>query len=111
MKPFSWLANGKQLLWWKREVGVDTEHWKRYCNDYKCALLEHGLYWSLVTFLPLFFMDLSDTTLALFVAVNALFHAWVDDLKANRFKINLIEDQILHFSQIAATVIVVCILK
>jgi hypothetical protein len=30
-------------------------------------------------------------------------HAFVDDLKANRFKINLIADQLIHLAQIIGT--------
>ena len=37
------------------------------------------------------------------IAVNTLVHAVVDDLKANRMKINLIADQLLHLSQILVT--------
>ena len=62
---------------------------------------------SSMTFLPLFFFtQISDIMLLVIVAVNMLFHAWVDDLKANQFKINLIQDQLFHFAQIIVTYIV-----
>lgn len=104
-----WFANGKQEIWWREQCSdacnLEFERrWKKYGNDYKCALLEHGLYWSLVTFLPLFFWaDLSDVALVAVVVVNTIIHAIVDDLKANKLKINLIQDQLLHFSQIIIT--------
>ena len=34
---------------------------------------------------------------------NMIFHAVVDDMKANRHEINLIQDQILHLIQIGLT--------
>lgn len=101
-----WFANGKQEIWWREqctdECNLEFERrWKKYRHDYKCALLEHGLYWSLVTFLPLFFLaDLTDIALGAIVVVNAVIHAYIDHLKANMFKINLIQDQALHFAQI-----------
>lgn len=104
-----WFCNGKQVSWWREqcadECNLEFERrWRKYGNDYKCALLEHGLYWSLITFLPLFFLvEISDVALVLTIIINTLFHAFVDDLKANKFKINLIEDQLLHFSQIFIT--------
>lgn len=101
-----WFANGKQEIWWREQCADECDleferRWKKYGNDYKCTLLEHGLYWSLITFLPLFFLaDLTDIALAAIVVVNAVIHAYVDHLKANMFKINLIQDQALHFAQI-----------
>ena len=108
-----WLANGKQEIWWREqcadECNMEFERrWKKYGNDYKCALLEHGLYWSLVTFLPLFFWaDLTDAVLSAVVVINTAFHAYIDDLKANKLKINLIQDQLLHFGQIIITWVVI----
>jgi hypothetical protein len=34
---------------------------------------------------------------------NTIIHAIVDDLKANRNKLNLIQDQLLHLAQIVIT--------
>lgn len=104
-----WFCNGKQEIWWREqcadECNLEFERrWKKYGNDYKCALLEHGLYWSLVTFLPLFFLaELPDVWLAAMVLFNTVFHAYIDDLKANKLKINLIQDQAFHFVQIVVT--------
>ena len=36
-------------------------------------------------------------------AVNLIIHAVIDDLKANRRKLNLWEDQIIHIIQIVMT--------
>ena len=104
-----WFCNGKQEIWWREqcadECNLEFERrWKKYGNDYICDLLEHGLYWALVTFLPLFFLaDLPGAVLATVVIINAVFHAYIDDLKANALKINLIQDQLFHFGQIVVT--------
>jgi hypothetical protein len=39
-------------------------------------------------------------------AANVLMHGIVDDLKANRMKINLWQDQLLHMLQIIITVMI-----
>lgn len=36
-------------------------------------------------------------------ACNIIVHAFVDNMKANKFKINLIQDQIIHIIQILIT--------
>ena len=40
------------------------------------------------------------------IPINTAIHFVVDDLKANRFKINLITDQSIHFIQIVLTFLV-----
>jgi hypothetical protein len=35
--------------------------------------------------------------------INAVFHAAIDDLKANKYRINLWTDQLTHLTQIAVT--------
>lgn len=98
------LANLKQKSWWKeqcKQYGVDLH---KYRYDYACGLVCHSLYWSLVTFLPMFsFAQIPDVILLVIVVVNTLFHAWIDDLKANQFKINLVQDQFFHVVQIIVT--------
>ena len=37
--------------------------------------------------------------------INGLIHMFVDNLKANKFKINLIQDQSIHLVQILVTVL------
>jgi hypothetical protein len=34
------------------------------------------------------------------VITNAIFHAWIDNEKANKLSINLLTDQIIHLFQI-----------
>ncbi|MCQ2299929.1 MAG: DUF3307 domain-containing protein [Bacteroidales bacterium] len=95
-----WLADGKQRSWWKKNV-PDFEK-SIYTKDYLVALFCHSLYWSIFICLPF----LNSPYLAASVAANTLFHAYVDDLKANRHVINLFHDQTLHLMQIVVTAFV-----
>lgn len=92
-----WLADGKQKLWWHSMSAP-----KKYRYDYIAALVCHALYWSIAICLPLW----NSPMLAYAVISNTIIHAIVDDLKANRKKLNLIQDQLLHLAQIVVTAIV-----
>ena len=98
------LANLKQKSWWIAECENHGVELKKYKDDYICGLVCHSMYWTLVTFLPLFFFtQIPDMVLFAIVVINTLFHMWIDDLKANKFKINLVQDQVFHFAQIIVT--------
>lgn len=104
------LAQLKTAKFW-RSVCRDCEWcsadaaFRRYGHDYRAGLVCHALYWTLVTFAPIIFHPLCSAWTALaIVSLNALFHCWVDDLKANRGRLNLVQDQLLHAVQIAATI-------
>ena len=98
------LASMKQKSWW--EANAPRELYK---NDYKMALFEHAFSWSFVMSLPLtiiaIYYQINPLYFILLVlcAGNTLVHAYIDDLKANKHKINLVEDQLYHFIQILAT--------
>lgn len=100
-----WLASGKQVSWW-RDLVKDSK-WPKYRHDYIVALVCHSLYWSILVCLPLF----SCWFFAAVVAANTAVHAVVDDLKANRGKLNLVQDQAMHLAQIVATMAVAAFLK
>lgn len=104
------LHDFKCKQWWLRafrdqhEVPYDIAC-RRYGRDYIVALALHSVVWSIVTFLPLAFRPDCPGRIALMtICLNAAFHGYVDHLKANRERINLIVDQFLHLVQIAATV-------
>ena len=40
------------------------------------------------------------TQLSISIIIHTIIHAIIDDLKANKFKINLIQDQMFHIIQI-----------
>lgn len=97
-----WFVNGKQKAWWRKmcrqELGKDLEE-TEYRYDYLVGVVLHSLFWSMLVCLPFF----SDRYLWAAVLANTAVHAVVDELKANRFQLNLLQDQILHFLQIAIT--------
>ena len=83
-----------------------------YQNDYKMALIEHAFSWSFTTTLPFLVIafiqnnELLAVLLIISYFFNTAIHAFVDDLKANKFKINLVEDQLVHLTQIICTWII-----
>lgn len=97
------LANLKQKSFWEQNAPD-----KLYKDDYKMALLMHGLSWSFMILLPLMIYT-HFTHIAYFFALwigSGLIHADIDDGKANKKSINLITDQILHIVQIITILIV-----
>lgn len=102
------LANMKQKSWWEELFKNSTEDCKLFMMDYKCALICHSLYWTLVTFAPIiFFMKITPMAMAILVVTNTIMHAMVDDTKANYQVINLWIDQIIHLFQIVLTIFLV----
>lgn len=82
-----------------------------YGKDYLMALAMHGLSWSFMVHVPImYFIGLNGWLLPISIIVNAFIHAVIDDQKANRFKINLIQDQLLHIVQIIIIVILFSVL-
>lgn len=100
LQPIS-LSNLKQKKWWKKQEGYSD----KYKDDYKVALAIHSISWSIMIHIPLVIVFPSLGQLALLISfiVNAVIHYYIDDLKANKLKINLFEDQIVHFWQICTT--------
>ena len=97
-----WLASAKTKNWWEKNAPN-----KLYSKDYIMALFCHSLSWSIMVFLPILIYSLySQIDLNWFylvLPINLIIHAIIDDLKANKFKINLIIDQSIHFIQIFIT--------
>ena len=95
-----WLADGKQKSWWRKIFGGhENAVPDKYRFDYIAALVCHALYWSIFICAPFF----ASSWFLVAVVLNTVVHAIVDDLKANKFKINLIQDQLLHLGQILLT--------
>ena len=107
LQPIS-LSNLKQKKWWEKQEGYSD----KYKDDYKVALAIHSISWSIMIHIPLVIMFSSLGQLALLTSfiVNAVIHYFIDDLKANKLKINLFEDQMVHFCQICTTLSVIMIL-
>lgn len=94
------LISLKQKKWWEESVkDLDSSIYK---NDYIIALLIHGLCWSIMVTIPIIVFRDFEVSVYLYLAVivNGLIHSYIDNLKANSFKINLVTDQSIHFIQV-----------
>jgi hypothetical protein len=98
-----WLASAKQKKWWQENAPQ-----KLYRHDYIMALIMHSLSWAFMIMLPIAIDRKFAVTwiYAVGLIVNATVHGIVDNLKANKLKINLIQDQSIHIMQIIITFIV-----
>lgn len=103
-----WLASAKQKSWWIQNAPNNL-----YKNDYLMALFCHSFSWSFMIQLPVliysFYTHLFIWSIILFI-INLIIHAFIDNLKANKLKINLIQDQIIHFIQIIIIWIIIFII-
>ena len=101
------LANMKQRQWWKENANKYM-----YRNDYKVALIEHAFSWSFMITLPFLIISFiqNNTFLMILLVIsyfmNTIIHAFIDNLKANKYVINLVEDQFAHLIQIICTWII-----
>jgi len=94
-----WLAQAKQKKWWEQNAPD-----KKYKHDWIAALICHSLTWAILITLPIIcVMHFEINWLWLSIPVNVASHFIIDDLKANKYKINLVTDQLLHLCQIIIT--------
>ena len=103
-----WLSKGKQKSWWDKELENDKFLHNICKNDYKMALFIHSLSWTIsIMIIPLLllpFKEVSSILIYLFLFIANLFiHYILDDLKANKHMVNLINDQCCHLAQIILT--------
>lgn len=99
------LARYKQREWW-----VNNYPDKLYRNDYIISLFIHSFSWSVsIMVLPelykIFYikdMNYNIEIVCIFI-LNIIVHATVDNIKANYKVINLVQDQLIHLSQIILT--------
>lgn len=94
------MAKYKQVKNW--EPYIKDGHYK---NDFWVVLAVHAFSWAFITFLPLLFYTHSVPFFASILFTNTIVHIFIDDLKCNLFKINLIVDQLLHLAQILITLV------
>lgn len=92
------LAKMKQQKFWE---GSD----KKYRKDYIMALYMHAFSWAFMIMLPvLIAFNLNPPLWFWFILLfNVCLHAAIDNLKCNKLKINLIQDQLIHLGQILIT--------
>ena len=101
------LALFKQKSWWEKNAPDEM-----YKHDYIVALMMHSFSWAFMVMMPVAVsqrLDIGAGFAAMFVA-NTAIHAIVDDLKANKRKINLVMDQSIHIGQIIVTFLI-CIAR
>ncbi len=98
-----WLASAKQKNFWQENAPE-----KMYKYDYIWALIMHSFSWAFMIMLPIAYIKGFDLGVLFLIAfiVNLAVHAITDDLKANKRKINLWIDQIIHLCQITITAII-----
>lgn len=102
-----WLASAKQKTWWEQNVPD-----KMYKHDYIVALFMHSFSWTFMMMLvPIIYTcTFSGIWNPLLFIANVMVHMFVDNLKANEMKINLIQDQGIHLLQILWTWICMIVL-
>lgn len=98
-----WLASAKQKLWWEKNAPD-----KLYKNDYIMALFMHSFSWSFMIMVPIIVYILASGAelrewLVIPYFANMTAPCVIDDSKANKKIINLIQDQIMHLVQIIVT--------
>lgn len=93
------LASMKQKMWWRKQEDYN----ENYKHDYIIALIMHAFSWAFMIMLPFILCGVNQHVIVVSIAINTVAHAVIDDLKANRKKINLVQDQIIHIIQILLT--------
>lgn len=100
------LASLKQKSWWENQKSYKP----MYKYDYIVALIMHAFSWSFMISLPILYLGFTKW-IAVAIILNTIIHGIVDDLKANKGKINLIVDQSTHIVQIVITWILFVAIK
>lgn len=95
------LAKLKQKSWWEENAPNDL-----YKHDYIIALIEHAFSWTFMISLPaiVYMLYTNDygkiIRFGFLFLINWVIHGIVDDLKANKMRIDLITDQLIHILQV-----------
>lgn len=104
-----WIASAKCRSWWEKNNPDPL-----YKNDYIAVLYLHAFSWTFMIHLPIIVLIIINeiyvpvVVFSFIFAINWSVHIMTDDVKANRykFKINLVQDQLIHLSQILITWII-----
>lgn len=100
------LASLKQKTWWENQKSYKP----MYKYDYIVALIMHAFSWSFMISLPILYIGFTKW-IVVAITLNTIIHGIVDDLKANKGKINLIMDQSIHIVQIVITWVLLVLIK
>lgn len=103
-----WLASAKQKKYW---ISLPN-YSEKYKYDYMAALIMHAFSWTFMIMLPIVFQLKFNINYIFYIVyiINFVIHAFVDNMKANLLKINLVQDQIIHIIQILITFIIFSII-
>lgn len=101
-----WLASAKQKSYWEQNAPD-----KLYKHDYIMALFMHSFSWAfMIMIVPVIYVltvvtsiNVATIMIVIFFVFNLCLHMYTDNQKANIKKINLIQDQLIHLTQIAGT--------
>lgn len=90
------LGSLKQKKWWEENY-PDT----KYKQDYWVALFLHSFSWAfMIMLVPTLIVA---KWLPILFICNILMHMYVDNEKANKFTLNLWQDQLIHLIQIVVS--------
>ena len=92
----NFMATYKQKSNWVKYISASNGLYK---NDYKVVLFVHSFSWAFITYLPLLYYECY-LYYAILVILQTPIHAYIDHVKCNLLKINLVTDQTLHLVQI-----------
>lgn len=97
------LCNLKQKSWWEKQDSYNN----KYKNDWLVALIAHSFSWAVMAYIPvcvyIYLYGIAQSALIWLIInffIHIILHAYVDNEKCNKLKINLIQDQICHLIQI-----------
>ena len=101
-----WLASAKQKSYWEQNAPDEL-----YKHDYIMALFMHSFSWTfMIMLVPAIYalivaanVNVVAIMITIFFVCNLCLHMYTDDKKANKKKINLIQDQLVHLVQITST--------
>lgn len=101
------LSNLKQRSWWKKFAPQTS-----YRYDYMIALIIHAFSWTFMMQLPILLLMYLEHRWNLILVYMCMFltnwflHSSVDNAKANKQKLNLWQDQLIHLVQIIITYVI-----
>lgn len=95
-----WLASSKQRSWWEKNYPENL-----YKYDYIAALFMHSFSWSFMIMVPptVALIIIGEKWYPIILITNLVIHMYIDNLKSNKKKINLIQDQAIHMLQVVLT--------
>lgn len=92
------LHNMKQKKFWEP---YNKEYNNKYCLDYYAGLVIHCISWSIMVHLPILLLTQTPEIIILVSSIiHAIVHGIIDNQKCNKYRLCLIEDQLLHCIQL-----------